>query len=943
MDAPLALGLVRVRADALAPEHDLGEYEDPPENVEHHEQTSENPNDADLMVQINQSFVEVEGLEQVARREQLLDRLEAGERVDERISVSPAQGLSIGARSEAKRYAFDENNALTYDTVESFSIDIMERNGPNFVNNGVASPLLRCSDLGALIRILAPYLDSTSLKRFVSASKETFVKGRHAVRARVEQHPETTDPIHLMPEQYDAYHKAVVQGKSIYICGEAGAGKSVTLRAIVAGLRKKRVVVYNEVLGERFVRPFEVLVMAPTGTAAEICEGVTIASVFGQLSGTKQYTEPAKQFPSDPLRGGKVNKLGSAGALIYDEISMVSSQDWDLMSSKLKGICRSTRPFGGKQVIACGDFAQLSPVSTTDPAVCPRLHERCLNSLEWRAVFGDTWDYQSDQVVLLSQPVRQNADEKDLREALTELRMFSPGPAVARILAERSFQTLNEVKGKGRDPALSPDNIVLASDNKFVDMINTGKVKKLVEKQHKEQRTYNARWDNGPNGCDWPSNVPQSTTIADGAKVRLTRNAIGCHLTNGSFGTVIGMANMSDEKVWMRLYRSQVKRAAATPDHHPLYLLSTEKLEVDCNTRRVTAPHWAATPGALFPVVAFDAQPNTHYLVGYFTTPIKDPRTLDDRVLAAYSHLPLKIAYASTLHSIQGSTLYGNATFNMSKCFSAEQVYVAFSRVKSKRQMVIAEKFDQQRLYGPVARARFCDGTLRLMKIFEIRKEFIARRKEKQAVLLRQIEDGRVTQSDEVRRCLARVKPRKASVPCAELLRRAEELREKVRADREAEARAKQIAEDEAKAARLRTERELQERLRKEMLERLEREKTEREDRIAKERAEVLKRRKAREESVRAIAAAMADEGATLEPQTVPAAAEEPPSVGSKRSLPEKDDPKNCVICMDAPKECVMIPCGHLQTCVPCATHCFENSGECPICKGSIKSVHKVY
>jgi hypothetical protein len=904
-----------------------------------------NPNDSDLMVRIEEERDELNGGRHPyeVQREQLLDKLEKGERVNESITISPAQGLNIGGRSEAKRYAFDENNALKHETVEAFVLDIMEKNGPNFVNNGVASPLLRCSNLNSLISTLAPYLDSTSLKRFVSACKETFVKGRHSVRARVERYPEMVDPIHLMPEQYDAYYKAVVLGRNIYICGEAGAGKSVTLRAIVAGLRKKRVMAIDHVNGERSVRPFNVLVMAPTGTAAEICEGVTIASVFGQLSGTKQYTDPAKHYPSDPFRGGKAMKLRDAEALIYDEISMVSSQDWDLMSSKIKGICHSSRPFGGKQVIACGDFAQLSPVSSTIASECPRLHERCLNSLEWREVFGDTWDYQSEQVALLSQPVRQNEDEKDLRDALNELRMFSPGPAVSRIIAERSYAVLNAINGKGRDPALAPDNLVLASDNKFVDLVNTGKLKKLVEKQKKEQRTYNARWENGPNGCDWPSNVPQSTTIADGAKVRLTRNAIGCHLTNGSFGTVIGMANLSDDKVWIRMYRSQVKRAAATPDHHPLYLLSTEKIDIDCNTGRVQGPHWATTPGSLFPIVVFDSQPHTHYLVGYFTTPIKDGRALDDRVLASYAHVPLKVAYASTFHSCQGSTVYGNVTFNMSKCFSAEQVYVGFSRVKTKRQVVIAETFNQHRLYGPMARAKFCDGTLRLMKIFEIRKEFIARRKEKQALLLREIEDGRVTQSDAVKRCLARVKPRRAAVPCADLLRRMEETREKLRADREAAARARQIAAEEAKSAKERTERELQERLRKETLERLEKEKTEREERIVKERAEVLRRKQAREESERAIAAAMAEEGEPVTEQAIPAAAEQLPSSGSKRSQPEKEESKICVICMDGPKECVIIPCGHLQTCVPCGTHCMENTGECPICKGDITSVHKVY
>ena len=74
-----------------------------------------------------------------------------------------------------------------------------------------------------------------------------------------------------------------------------------------------------------------------------------------------------------------VQKWQSAAVLVVDEVSMLSSHFFD----KLEEIARTIRnrhshlPFGGLQLILCGDFFQLPPVTGNF----------CFRAKSWRRVF----------------------------------------------------------------------------------------------------------------------------------------------------------------------------------------------------------------------------------------------------------------------------------------------------------------------------------------------------------------------------------------------------------------------------------------------------------------------------------------------------------------------------------------------------------------------------
>ncbi|GLD97530.1 hypothetical protein PINS_up006220 [Pythium insidiosum] len=50
-----------------------------------------------------------------------------------------------------------------------------------------------------------------------------------------------------------------------------------------------------------------------------------------------------------------------------------------------------------------------------------------------------------------------------------------------------------------------------------------------------------------------------------------------------------------------------------------------------------------------------------------------------------------------------------------------------------------------------------------------------------------------------------------------------------------------------------------------------------------------------------------------------------------------------CVICMDASRDAICVPCGHLAGCFPCLSRHVDQEKSCPICRGAVHTVVKVY
>ncbi len=63
-------------------------------------------------------------------------------------------------------------------------------------------------------------------------------------------------------------------------------------------------------------------------------------------------------------------------------------------------------------------------------------------------------------------------------------------------------------------------------------------------------------------------------------------------------------------------------------------------------------------------------------------------------------------------------------------------------------------------------------------------------------------------------------------------------------------------------------------------------------------------------------------------------------SAGGSSGLTSSND---CVICYEQDVDCVLYSCGHMCMCFTCAVQQFNSSGECPLCRATIRDVIRTY
>lgn len=148
-----------------------------------------------------------------------------------------------------------------------------------------------------------------------------------------------TNPLALPDPAVAEAHQALADRTPVVLLiGRAGTGKSHFIRSLV-----DRDPTYPQAL------------LAPTGLAAMNIGGQTVHSFFG--------------FPPRPLIGNAekphyffTRTARAINRLIIDEVSMLRADVLDAMNSHLQIARKSSRPFGGVQMLLVGDFYQLPPV-----------------------------------------------------------------------------------------------------------------------------------------------------------------------------------------------------------------------------------------------------------------------------------------------------------------------------------------------------------------------------------------------------------------------------------------------------------------------------------------------------------------------------------------------------------------------------------------------------
>ncbi len=148
-------------------------------------------------------------------------------------------------------------------------------------------------------------------------------------------------------QQKYAFQK-YLQGENLFITGPGGSGKSFFIKEIVK---------HCQVVKKKYQ------VCALTGCAAMLlrCQAKTVHSWSGIGLAHGDPEHIVKKVTSSKMKSQKWKTLK---ILIIDEVSMMSSKLFEILNSIGKSVRKCSRkPFGGLQVIFCGDFFQLPPIS----------------------------------------------------------------------------------------------------------------------------------------------------------------------------------------------------------------------------------------------------------------------------------------------------------------------------------------------------------------------------------------------------------------------------------------------------------------------------------------------------------------------------------------------------------------------------------------------------
>lgn len=297
-------------------------------------------------------------------------------------------------------------------------------------------------------------------------------------------------------DEYDlALAKLKNSHKNIFIQGSAGTGKSYLINLYLDSLsteeRKK------------------VLLLAPTGKAADVIGGTTIHKAFELPSRVQIPDEEITNVPK---------LLHNIKTIIIDEISMVRIDVFEMIMQILDFAATKGQNI---RLIVVGDFGQLAPVCTaSDKVVLKSLYP---DIKSYYAFSSAKWHKANFEKIVLHKVFRQK--DAELIEHLNGVKYGS-------------YSDLEWIKYNAC-PFSSNKPIYICSRRKTVDDFNNSAIEEY-SKDH-PTTTYQAE-------CDGPlvSEAPCPKTLTLGVGVRVMTICNEKHYKNGMLGTV---KSLSDDKI----------------------------------------------------------------------------------------------------------------------------------------------------------------------------------------------------------------------------------------------------------------------------------------------------------------------------------------------------------------------------------------------------------
>jgi ATP-dependent DNA helicase PIF1 len=317
----------------------------------------------------------------------------------------------------------------------------------------------------------------------------------------------------LTPEQ-EQVAKKVLSGQNAVITGAGGTGKSFLLRYLIQELE--------------LLHPGRVAVTGMTGIAAANIGGQTLHSFAGIGLAWGGVQRLVKQINN---QSHATQRWQQAKVLVVDEVSMCDGSLFTKLEEIAQRIRHSREPFGGLQLLLCGDFLQLPPVREATNEYAQDGEKFCFQTAAWdRCAL-------TQNTLLLETAVRAAADPTFV-DILSEVRLGKVSEKSRKAL-EACRTSVKPVPTDGICPTK------LYCLNKDVDKENKSQLDSLPG----EAVVLEAEdtWTGDPPeknvqvnlGDTLNKRVPKKLHLKVGAQVILIKNYPEWGLVNGSRGIVV--------------------------------------------------------------------------------------------------------------------------------------------------------------------------------------------------------------------------------------------------------------------------------------------------------------------------------------------------------------------------------------------------------------------